>query len=296
MIVVRVIVLASLSWWPIAAMAQSRPRTVADAAAENEQLAETSWQAYFRHVAGEYRLTVGQSDQPLPIMDKPVLKWSQPVRGGEDGAVYLWLDRGRPAVVGTFFIWPDKDGRFGNSHELHRLTSSELTGLWRDRIRWRPKEDAMTWQPVPAAAPPDQEPSRRSIQARQIARRFAATSVNRQGEKSELRLQPRPFFQYDGEGGDEWLGGALFSIVHGTDTEVILWLEARPGKDAPAWHFACARMSDLKLQVTLDGKEVWSVDLSQYDQFDSPYLCTTGEFLREPPATAGQINRKPPEP
>jgi len=245
--------------------------------------AASPWQAYFRRVAGDYRMSVGDNARELKLVASPVLKWSQPVRGGQDGAVYLWLDAGRPAVVGTFFIWPRGD-EFGVSHELHMLTSDRLTGSWRDRVRWRPSDSTLTWNNVenviasPVAA-------KRSLEARQLARRFAAKSTDRNGQTSELRLQPRAFFEYDAaDETSDWLSGALFSLAHGTDTEIVLWLEAAGDRGKPAWRFTCARMSDLALAVTLDGKEVWKTDLARYNQFESHYLCTSPEFLTEPPS------------
>jgi hypothetical protein len=266
--------------------------------ASEQNPTESQWQNYFRTLVGEYRMSVGKTGQPLTLVEKPVLKWSQPVRGGQDGAVYLWVDEGRrPAAIGTFFIWPRQEDLMGVAHELQRLSDAEISGQWRDRIRWRPAKDSLVWQSVPDAAVPDKNPSRRAIQAREIARRFAATSVNRDQQKSELRLQPRPFYQYDAADTDQlWLGGALCSIAHGTDTEVILWLEARRSGDTFHWQYACARMSDLNLRVTLDDKDVWSADLANYDQQDSPYLSITPEYLRQPPQAAPPSSKEPNNP
>jgi hypothetical protein len=250
----------------------------------------TPWQAYFRRCAADYRLEVGDKESVAELRKEPVLKWSQPVRGGDDGALFVWLADGRPAVIGTFFIWPNRDGRFGVSHELHRLTLEELKGDWRQTVRWRPAKDDLAWQPVPDvdAASPDK--AKRATQARQIARRFSATSKNREGGTSELRLQPRPFFEYVAaevkatEGKSDWLGGSLFSLAHGTDTEIVLWLEARGEGSAIRWHFALARMSDLELHPRLDDKELPIGEFTSYDDFASPYLCTAPEFMSEPPA------------
>ena len=46
---------------------------------------------------------------------------------------------------------------------------------------------------------------------------------------SELRLLPTPIARY-GEPGTKLLDGALFAFVLGTDPEVFLFLEARPGQ------------------------------------------------------------------
>jgi hypothetical protein len=242
------------------------------------------WQTYFRRLAHEYRLTAGEKPEELKLVATPVLKWSQPVRGGQDGAVYLWLQAGRPAIVGTFFIWPNGETNFGISHELHTLTSDRLQGDWRQSIRWRPSDPMLAWREVPDAVPPSASAAKRSIEARQIARRFAAKSTDRNGQTSELRLQPRAFYEYEAAAeSSPWLGGSLFSLAHGTDTEIIVWLEAVKEGDKPAWNFTCVRMSDLALAATQDGKQVCTAELARYNQFDGPYLCTAPEFLKEPP-------------
>jgi len=253
--------------------------------AADEPGSESSpWQTYFRRLAHEYRLTAGEKPEELKLVATPVLKWSQPVRGGQDGAVYLWLNDGRPAVVGTFFIWPNGETNFGISHELHALTGEKLQGDWRQSIRWRPSDSAFAWRDVPDAGPPSPTAGKRATEARQIVRRFAAKNTDRNGQTSELRLQPRAFYEYQAAmEGSEWLGGSLFSLAHGTDTEVVVWLEAVKGGDKPAWKFACVRMSDLALALTLDGKEVWTTELAKYDQFGDPYLCTAPEFMKQPP-------------
>ena len=83
-------------------------------------------------------MTAGEPKTALTLVKEPLLKWSQPVRGGQDGAVYVWLHEGRPAVVGTFFVWPDRDGRFGVSHELHALAAKAVRARPMASSRQRP--------------------------------------------------------------------------------------------------------------------------------------------------------------
>lgn len=279
-------VAAAFGGGPIAAQQDgSGPSNRAtESGSEREGAAASPWQAYFRQIAGEYRLRVVSEDQSLALVPNPLLKWSQPVRGGQDGAVFLWTRQGRPAVIGTFFIWPAGDRGQGLSHELHVLTNEKVEGDWRQAIHWRPPERPLEWQPLSDASPVAETHAARMIDARRLARRFAATSRTRDGQTYELRLQPRPFYQYESRTpGDHWLGGALFSIVQGTDTEVVLWLEAQMLNGSPVWRHAVARMSDLELHVMLDGKEVWTTGFARYDDLAGPYLCMAPEFFREPP-------------
>jgi hypothetical protein len=283
--------LAVVSAEPVAAQSPQAPRTQAAANASDDAPvpAVSPWQTYFRRLAGEYRMTAGEDRTKLDLRPEPLLKWSQPVRGGDDGAVFLWTEGGRPAVLGTFFIWPASDGRDAVAHELHVLTGRKVAANWRGEIAWRPPQNALAWQAVPDAMRPAETQAKRMIEARQLARRFTASSKNRQAETYELRLQPRPFFTYESPGaGSDWLGGALFSLVQGTDTEVVLWLEAIKTGSAPTWRYALARMSDLELRVALDGKEVWTTELANYNDTAGPYLSTTPEYLNGPPALANE--------
>src|SRR5437773_7352274 len=41
------------------------------------------------------------------LNSKPIYVWTNPTRsGGQHGAVYVWMDRGRPVVVGSIFSHP----------------------------------------------------------------------------------------------------------------------------------------------------------------------------------------------
>src|SRR3954470_124591 len=72
------------------------------------------WQRLFQEQAREYSFSLGgKAGPPVALVSEPVLQWSQPVRGGEDGAVYVWTQAGRPVAIGTFFIWPMANGKQG---------------------------------------------------------------------------------------------------------------------------------------------------------------------------------------
>jgi hypothetical protein len=73
-----------------------------------------------------------------------------------------------------------------------------------------------------------------------LAREFAASMKDEQGESYQLRLLTQPLVRYEPEG-KQVLDGALFSFSLGTDPEVILLLEARAVKEGFQWHYACAR-------------------------------------------------------
>jgi len=76
----------------LAAVPPSEPRAADGrpneaAAQEPAKPEESRWQAYFRHIAAAYTITAGgQPTRRLALHKQPIMKWSQPVRGGDDGA------------------------------------------------------------------------------------------------------------------------------------------------------------------------------------------------------------------
>src|SRR6185295_14366652 len=101
------------------------------AAGEDQPEKQSGWQKLFRQQAAGYKFAIEGDDQAeVKLTAEPILNWSQPVRGGADGAVFLWTQEGLPIAIGTFFIWPMGDGKQGLSHELHSLSSRPLTATW----------------------------------------------------------------------------------------------------------------------------------------------------------------------
>ena len=91
-----------------------------------------------------------------------------------------------------------------------------------------------------------------------MAQEFAADD-NFEGKAwSTLRLLPKPLTRY-GKPGGPVEDGALFSFVLGTDPEVFLMLEARPGKAGFEWQYAFAPMTSYEVKGSWKGKEVWAL-------------------------------------
>lgn len=190
---------------------------------------------------------------------KPIYVWTNPTRSaGQHGAVYVWLDRGRPVVVGSIFSHPEK-GRRIVCHEFHSLAPGTLfPERSTEPERWDPKA-AVPLLPLPGAAAPEASPTRRVLQMRNLARDFTAHSIDVRKERWELRLLSQPLYRYEKPERDV-LDGALFAFVTsaGTDPEVVLALEARKEGDKAVWYYRAVRFSDSNLYVQHKGKEVWS--------------------------------------
>jgi hypothetical protein len=257
---------------------------------------ESGWQKVFRKMAADYEMVSdGGPSRKFPLKPVPLLRWSQPVRGGDDGAVYLWLDEGRPAVIGSIFAWPLPDGARVVAHELHALTTVPMHSSYQGKEVWWLSEPALDFRPVPGAPAPAATPPLRLSQMRTLGREFTARSIDRKESEWELRLLGQPLYRYEidsarGSGAeterrvdDELLDGAILSFVQGTDPEILLIMEARRDRTRSFWQYALARFSDLQLIVKHQDVEVWRVGNSVYADSKAPYFVRNVD-QRKPPA------------
>lgn len=199
-------------------------------------------------------------DRKFRLLPDPLFGHAAPSRGSDDiGAVYLWVDTdARPAVIGTVFGWSIGGGFRGFTHEFHSLDSGPITGVWRQKDRWKTSGPGLTWKSAPEASTPATAVALRVRQMRDLAQRFQAYSIDQKGGRWELRLIPRPVYQYELKDQTSALGGALFLFCLDTNTDVILALEARRSGDNLRWHYGCASFADWELHVQFDRTEVWS--------------------------------------
>ncbi len=202
---------------------------------------------------------------------EPVYLWTNPVRGGgQDGAVYVWICRGRAEVLGCFFSYPANGPRH-LSHEFHSLSLSVLD-VERSGGRasiWRPMGPGIEVAPIPGAPAPGSSASERLSRMRTLAHEFSGSTKDQEDRRWELRLLPQPLYRYESTDPDV-LDGALFAFVTsaGTDPEALLTIEARkPAQaDAPVWQYGIARFTDQQLWVRHKGKEVFSASMILYDR------------------------------
>lgn len=203
----------------------------------------------------------------VELRKEPVYVWTNPTRaGGQDGAVFVWVCRGRAEAVGTVFSFPGR-GKRGVAHEFHSLATTVLD-VSRPEVgsnparSWAPKVPGVTPARFPDAPAPERTPAQRLAQMRALTRAFSGTTQDQQGRRWELRLLPQPLYRYESTD-PEVVDGAVFAFVTsaGTDPEALLVLEARTpaGGGAPAWHYAAARYTDMALRMRLKGAEVLSV-------------------------------------
>ena len=239
------------------------------------------FQAHARAEAERYEIHADSpSGRKLLLRAEPILRWTNPVPEKQmHGDVFLWTDAGRPAAVLCLFEMTEA----GGVHEYHEFTSLAagplVTASTGDRT-WSPAAGQVAMAPVPSTAPPGATPRQRLSQMRELATRFACEKTNRMSQTHALRLLSQPVARYESPA-HKVSDGALFAFVEATDPEVFLTLEARSVDDASQWHYALARMASVRMQVSLDNKPVWEVDMLPYDGYrNRPDLPYTLLFVR----------------
>jgi hypothetical protein len=76
--------------------------SLADDDADREAAQVKRWRAFYQQRAEKFVVTC--DDRPLDLVPEPIQAYSNPVRGAaQHGTIHLWLDQGRPAVIGS--IW-----------------------------------------------------------------------------------------------------------------------------------------------------------------------------------------------
>lgn len=207
-----------------------------------------------RQIAGEYRLSLqSEGKHRLTLHPKPLLRWSNPIRFANDGAVFLWTDKGEPRAIACIYTHR-RSGKPGIDHEFQSLSLQPLTAEHSGRAVWTPPKSAVEFKTISDAPAPAKSAALRLSQMRSIARRFTVTieKTRRKG-----RLLTQPIYRYGGKK-PELLDGALFAFVQGTDPEVILLLEARSIDSKHVWQYALARMTSVTIEARYRDKIVWT--------------------------------------
>jgi hypothetical protein len=204
----------------------------------------------------------------------PVLRWTNPTVGEIYGEVFVWTHRGRPVLAASIFraIQPD----WGANLELCSLAPGPVAGRLGEHEFWRPTSSAVSWQPLPDAPLPASGSAGRLAQMKRLAGDVTVTLADARNAADPvprmLRQMPQPVFRYPAaEGESDYLDGALFAFVEGTDPEVLLLIEAQRGEATAAWRFGLARMNRDELRASLRGRSVWHAPaLSHNDSIQNP--------------------------
>jgi hypothetical protein len=216
----------------------------------------------------------------LTVASKPLLRYSDPTRGGVSGAANVLVDasvwrlgtEGRPTALVTVEIYQAPDTSRILAFEFLSLSEAKfaLKHKTQTKIRWDPKGSALTLKELPDAPKPAATAAARLAQMRQLARRFAVTErINR--ESIECRLLAQPIDRYQ-SAAEKIVDGAIFAYANGTNPELGLVFES----DGEHWLYGIVRLTSAQASVTLDGREVAAFDsFNSRGRTDGPYHSAT---------------------
>jgi hypothetical protein len=189
-------------------------------------------------------------------LDDSALNWNDAARHPNlivPGTTWIWHDNGRPQLIGEIYGRVDSVGQwafFMCNLSADGLRFSEGPTNWKfTKSYYGPRDIA----DAPRVAPTK---SARGFQIRDLVGRFDAHQFW-EGERSELRLLPKPIHRYEDESAGI-LDGALYAFVHGTNPEVLILIEAHATSDAAAWKVGFGSLAGANCVVRLDGKEFWN--------------------------------------
>jgi hypothetical protein len=238
--------------------------------------------------AAEYEIVVGKDDKPLELQREPVLKWSNPDRGEVHGNVFVWTRDERPLVVGSLFKWFSPHTHM--SHEFQSLAEGPLGAKFHGKQEWKTSESGVKFTDVPKADAPAADKTKRLLQMKQLAKDFSGDKKEKEDvNATELRLLPQPVYDYSAPK-QGIVSGGLFALVHGTDPEIWVLIEARgESAEKARWQFAAARMNSVAMELRHKGAKVWSAEvLSQKDIYGAHERAYTSfgfpkipDFLKE---------------
>jgi hypothetical protein len=194
----------------------------------------------------EYRFErEGAVPAPLTMAPQSVLNWSNPERGTEQGALFVWTHEGRPQMIACAFEWKSL------KHEFHSLCDDAIAASRRGEPihRFGP---GIEWLELPDAPAPARSRPLRLTQMRRLAERFRVFVGHK--DWAQTRLLSQPVYRVPESPGPD---GAVFVFVQGTDPECVLLVETSV---ADGWRYALARQTKFGLKAEIDGRVVWERD------------------------------------
>ena len=99
--------------------------------------------------AGEVKMSLGDESK-LTVKKEPLLRWSNPVSGVDDGTVFIWTHENRPHVAAQLFRVPDGTWL----HEFQSLSQQPILAKLQGRTLWSPRRPGIKMMPIPDVPKP----------------------------------------------------------------------------------------------------------------------------------------------
>jgi len=205
-------------------------------------------------------------------IEKPLLYYGDPTRENDRGSVWAWGDKGRPVAVAE--LYQNVDARDRWVYVLCNTSGGKLRASRNGAAWWRENESASELKDIPGAPAAAGDAAGRQRQLKALAPKFTGHEFwDPNNSRFELRRLDRPLHTYRDEDAGV-LDGALYTLANGTNPEILLFVEARAGKDGAksAWQFATGRLAHAELHLLFDAKEVFEAPRGgRLSGADKPY-------------------------
>jgi hypothetical protein len=209
---------------------------------------------------------VDAGGEAVAFSDEALFRYSDPERGIVDATLWRLGKAGRPKAILVLELYGENSLQYEFTGAADLPKSVEGSGA-----RWEPAAADSPWSAIPDQPPPAESRAERRRQISEVARKFTASEVWL-GETIPLKLLPQALHWYD-DAKANVLDGAVFALAHGTNAEILLFIEARGEKDAePRWVAGFARVGAAQLDVSLADKPFWSQPTSGGDASRAYYL------------------------
>lgn len=210
--------------------------------------------------ASSIRVSLANDGSQVALVKTPVLRFSDPARENDAGSLWVWGKTGRPRLAVEIYHGASDPNNKIWAHAMS-MTSTELLQADTDAGQWKPRTAQFELQEIPNIRPPSDQAVVRLRQMKAAARRVSAHEFwDPNNTRYELRLLVTPVYRYrDPETG--LLDGAVFAFVHGTNPEILMFVEVRAEEgDTPKWHRGFAPLGSAELVVVEEEKVVWRKD------------------------------------
>ncbi|MCO8122017.1 hypothetical protein NHH03_09735 [Stieleria sp. TO1_6] len=211
------------------------------------------WSDYYAAQLPRYKFALASSPaEPLDLPDAK-LRWSNPLRPGTHGDLFVWTHNGRGVLVGSLFSYHSGDGR-RVAHQFQSLTTEPINCEYQGGSNFQIPGPGLKFQPIPDAPAPADSSVYRLTQMRRLARQFQAFCMDKSGFQP-LRALAQPIYRFTGSEIED--DGAIFAFVMGTDPELLLVISALKTSTDPQWHYAAARFAADPLKLTHQNETIW---------------------------------------
>ncbi|MDV6033421.1 MAG: hypothetical protein F9B45_25710 [Phycisphaera sp. RhM] len=236
----------------------SNPLGADDATNDREQERKMRLE-YLTQQAKEFKmLSAKEQNVLLSIEERPVLRYTNPVRNFfTDGVVFLWRHDSEPAVLGALSVR-------GNGNVFCEFASLTATPLHCDlglQRPWTPEKNTQVEVPLKVQIPVSDDERRQKLVMRQLIRRFSVRmyEVENPDQKKELRLLTNPLVQWSDSAGKS--SAMCFGFAETNDPEALVLLRYTPTSTSGngAWTYTLARMTSRPLVFELDRKAIHEV-------------------------------------